>query len=1145
MAESKRLRVSKACDSCRRKKVKCDAVHPLCTNCQTFQYECTYNDPTKKRGPPKGYIEAIEARLHRMEGLLGGLVQNNDPRAEIVRAELEAMAREAEMTGLKLRRSKAFEQLDPTTATHAALDAHSQDSGPSSSSSSSSSSSTPALSSLALAASTSASASTDPSSRPVVQPRHIQPLLRQRDVQHHRKAAQHSSPTSPPVASSAALQQTHAFANAPSPPSSSSSSYQGESSWDFKAGSVRQPQHASPGPFRHSSQKTYSYPSDHILNTHDRQRQLYPKDHHAKHGQPQQRLEPMSDRPTAPRPYTTGSNADEQRQWKYASLPPKQEDVWNEQPLSASTDAHSFVSPLTGFMALPQERVRQDPYLHFPSTPVMEHLLDVHFQFVHPVLPMLHSRTLRDQILRREYPPSHLFFAILGLASRFSSNPVFREPQPGAERPPCCVFYDRAKQLIKDEYDDSQLATVQALLLMAIQQMGFCESQRAWLCVGMAIRMAQDLGLNKEPTTQEQPKDHLQSELRKRTWWSCYVVERLVCGGLGRPLTITQLECETGLPQYIDGDAEMGQDSTSLEQPNLASNFVHLISLSRIQGNILQFIKARAFRCDDALESYTPDSNKSDGDFVNRIDTSQAAFSALDRSLTEWRQGLPPTLQGTTAGTPHFGLFLHMTYNALIILLHRPEFASSATSASLCTQAAATITDITETLVQAKALTSMFISCIYAIFSAGVIHFLNIPSVKRENGSPNSSSPTSAHPTTAKVNMKHCIDALKDLSSHWVSAARRAKILEDLLDLKHVSLKDVEEDSFKTTPLLPSWAVDGKTYSRSFAGPRDGHDQLRQKCRSKVMAIQSLLANDDEFQRMQSRRGLSMETTPEVQNGYADDEEMGSPADMQQDSAMDDLTTLEPRDPTRVPSTSRANPVNAGAFTPEQRVEPPSMHSQSLFDSDPMMLIATATLGSGTEPLSSFGSPMRSLGSEPVLTPTTLTTLGLNSSAMRSRGSGSGAEQLRAHTEMLDPFSVPSSITFPSSNHGRQTSCSRGISGGVLSNTVWSTDAQTHRTVARVESPSPMSRTCVGKGRACEKERKDRLCSLQQLSLTDSASDVERDACMDEQEHEDQDLAWNDMPPTLGLDEWMAYIGALMMRWLASGESSPRSPRLH
>jgi len=58
-----------------------------------------------------GYIEAIEARLHRMEGLLGGLVRDKDPRAEIVRAELDAMAREAELTGLKLRRSKAYEEI--------------------------------------------------------------------------------------------------------------------------------------------------------------------------------------------------------------------------------------------------------------------------------------------------------------------------------------------------------------------------------------------------------------------------------------------------------------------------------------------------------------------------------------------------------------------------------------------------------------------------------------------------------------------------------------------------------------------------------------------------------------------------------------------------------------------------------------------------------------------------------------------------------------------------------------------------------------------------------------------------------------------------------------------------------------------------
>ena len=169
-----------------------------------------------------------------------------------------------------------------------------------------------------------------------------------------------------------------------------------------------------------------------------------------------------------------------------------------------------------------------------PSVDVIDHLLDIHFRSVHPVLPFLHFQTISDQVHHNESPPPHLLFAVLGLASRFSDNPTFRVPQAGLDRPPCTIFYERAKHFIKDEYDNSQMATVQAFLLMAVQQMGFCESQRAWLYVGMAVRMAQGMGLNKEPSEQEQSRNRLQCELRKRTWWSIYVIERFICAGLGR-----------------------------------------------------------------------------------------------------------------------------------------------------------------------------------------------------------------------------------------------------------------------------------------------------------------------------------------------------------------------------------------------------------------------------------------------------------------------------------------------------------------------------------------------------------------------------------------------------------------------------------
>ena len=39
------------------------------------------------RGPPKGYIEAIESRMHRMEALLGGILNNDDPRAQALLEE--------------------------------------------------------------------------------------------------------------------------------------------------------------------------------------------------------------------------------------------------------------------------------------------------------------------------------------------------------------------------------------------------------------------------------------------------------------------------------------------------------------------------------------------------------------------------------------------------------------------------------------------------------------------------------------------------------------------------------------------------------------------------------------------------------------------------------------------------------------------------------------------------------------------------------------------------------------------------------------------------------------------------------------------------------------------------------------------------
>lgn len=101
----KRRRVTRACDECRRKKIKCDGKQP-CTHCTVYSYgksflswsehpslsltillvECTYDQPSnRRRNPAPQYIEALENRLHKAEALLRILAPDinlDDPRLD-------------------------------------------------------------------------------------------------------------------------------------------------------------------------------------------------------------------------------------------------------------------------------------------------------------------------------------------------------------------------------------------------------------------------------------------------------------------------------------------------------------------------------------------------------------------------------------------------------------------------------------------------------------------------------------------------------------------------------------------------------------------------------------------------------------------------------------------------------------------------------------------------------------------------------------------------------------------------------------------------------------------------------------------------------------------------------------------------------
>jgi hypothetical protein len=60
--QQKPNRLRKACDSCSIRKVKCDETGPPCRACISLEIPCTFDRPSRRRGPPNRHAEDIKKR---------------------------------------------------------------------------------------------------------------------------------------------------------------------------------------------------------------------------------------------------------------------------------------------------------------------------------------------------------------------------------------------------------------------------------------------------------------------------------------------------------------------------------------------------------------------------------------------------------------------------------------------------------------------------------------------------------------------------------------------------------------------------------------------------------------------------------------------------------------------------------------------------------------------------------------------------------------------------------------------------------------------------------------------------------------------------------------------------------------------------
>ncbi|KAJ1948000.1 hypothetical protein FBU59_001793, partial [Linderina macrospora] len=81
---NKHPRLMRACDNCRRKKVKCDGSKPSCSHCTRMKLACHYSPLVRKKRVRRSIIEKLEERLESMEQMLQPLVERLSPTDPVV-----------------------------------------------------------------------------------------------------------------------------------------------------------------------------------------------------------------------------------------------------------------------------------------------------------------------------------------------------------------------------------------------------------------------------------------------------------------------------------------------------------------------------------------------------------------------------------------------------------------------------------------------------------------------------------------------------------------------------------------------------------------------------------------------------------------------------------------------------------------------------------------------------------------------------------------------------------------------------------------------------------------------------------------------------------------------------------------------------
>lgn len=292
------------------------------------------------------------------------------------------------------------------------------------------------------------------------------------------------------------------------------------------------------------------------------------------------------------------------------------------------------------------------PTPELPPQAVTDRLLHSFCNSAHTMFPIVHMPTFQGMVddLYRTQPQRvssawiSLFFTVLAAGSLFSpeapTTTTFYRP---------AEFLETARKVMDPWNNHHNLDNARALVLITICLNEMNLKSAAWNWLGNAVRVGQDLGLYSESGSWSV----IDCEMRRRTWWAIYILDRTMATEMGHPFLIEDSDCDVTLPAAVD-DQYLREDG--MRVPNGAEPLTHsLLAVIHVVRSYTALVKA--------LEAPA---------------LSAAQLAMFDSHFKKCLSTFPPACDpsSTVALAPHFLAPLAYLFHARL-LLHRHNLSPS------------------------------------------------------------------------------------------------------------------------------------------------------------------------------------------------------------------------------------------------------------------------------------------------------------------------------------------------------------------------------------------------------------------------------------------------------------------------------------